>query len=140
MKRLLLLAGFTVVAGCTQPADNVAPVARLRLPALADARRPVPVDATASTDDDGAITSYTYIFGDGSPAVTRPDARVEHLFVSSGRFEVEVTVTDNAGATATARRFLTLVDNFTPPYCTGSNDCQTQQACDTDAGVCVEGP
>lgn len=140
MKRLVVLLALTAAAACSQTQENTPPVARLRIPALADARRPVWVDASSSSDEDGAITSYTYIFGDGSPAVTRPDGRVEHLFVSSGRFEVEVTVTDNAGATSVARRFLTLVDNYTPPYCAGASDCETAQACDVDAGVCVEGP
>lgn len=130
-----------LVAGCTQSSsENVPPTARLQLAALGDARLPVLVDATASKDDDGQITTYRYLFGDGTPEVTRPDAKVEHVYPGAGRFQVMVEVTDDQGATGRVSRFITLVDTFTPPYCAQDTDCATQQVCNVDAGVCLEGP
>ena len=36
-------------------------------------------------------------------------------------------------------REVTLVDRFTPPYCSVSSDCESDAGvCDTDAGICWE--
>jgi len=56
-----------------------------------------------SYDPDGTIVSYTWDFGDGTPAVTvrSPTSQVTHSFATCGDYTVTLTVTDNDGATAT---------------------------------------
>jgi PKD repeat protein len=55
-------------------------------------------DASASSDPDGSISSYAWTFGDGSTG-TGPIAT--RTYTTAGTFTVQLTVTDNAGATAT---------------------------------------
>jgi PKD repeat protein len=136
--RLLVALTMVTVAACP-PAEgpNAPPVARMDTPTVADARLPVLLDATRSQDRDGTITTYTYLFGDGSPAVTRADSSYRHVFPGPGRFTMQLTVEDDAGATDSLTRLITLVDTFTPPYCTVTADCEPGQYCEPD-GVCWE--
>lgn len=61
------------------------------------------LDATASTDGDGSITSYAWDFGDGRTETTT-DASTTHAYDSAGPVVVTLTVTDNdAGTGAFAR-------------------------------------
>jgi PKD repeat protein len=50
-----------------------------------------------SKDDDGAIVSWAWTFGDGG---TSTEANPEHTYDDRGRYEVVLTVTDDLGATA----------------------------------------
>jgi PKD repeat protein len=50
-------------------------------------------DGSTSQDPDGSITSYSWDFKDGN---TAKGAVVDHLFTTSGTFEVSLTVTDDA--------------------------------------------
>ncbi|MEW5852990.1 MAG: PKD domain-containing protein [Myxococcota bacterium] len=135
MKRwLLLLALCPACAGSTP--ENKVPQARLRTPTVADARLPVTLDAARSVDEDGTIVSYSYLFGDGTPEVTRQESSVQHVFPGPGRFTMRLTVKDNADGTASLTREITLVDNFTPPYCErDAGGCDDEQTCEDD-GVC----
>src|SRR5689334_17985690 len=93
------LLSWLAIAACTGRAqENQAPVAKLRTPAIADARQPLTLDARASTDPDGAVVSFTYGFGDGSPSVTRQENETQHVFVGPGRFTMELTVKDDHDA------------------------------------------
>lgn len=56
----------------------------------------VSVDGTPSTDDDGTIVSYAWDFGDGA---TSSDAVTTYTYAESGTYTVELTVTDEDGAT-----------------------------------------
>jgi PKD repeat protein len=58
-------------------------------------------DASASTDDDGSISSYAWSFGDGGTGSGR---QVTHSFDESGSYPVTLTVTDNAGSSSTLTR------------------------------------
>ena len=58
-------------------------------------------DAAGSSDPDGTISSYRWIFGDGTSGTGRV---AEHIYQSDGSFDVMLTVTDNRGDTATAAR------------------------------------
>ena len=58
-------------------------------------------DASASTDPDGQISSYSWKFGDGSTGLGRT---VSHAYATSGTYTTVLTVTDDSGATATATR------------------------------------
>ena len=58
----------------------------------------------ASSDPDGTIASYSWNFGDGSPAVTTPTAT--YTYAAGGPETVTLTVTDNQGATgSTSQQF-----------------------------------
>lgn len=49
-------------------------------------------DASASSDADGAVTSYVWDFGDGE---TGRFVTASHTFAAAGSYEVKLTVTDN---------------------------------------------
>lgn len=58
-----------------------------------------------STDTDGMVTSWAWTFG---TAGTSSAASPSFSFPSPGTYDVGLTVTDNAGGTATARRTVTV--------------------------------
>jgi len=58
----------------------------------------VSVDASASADEDGTISSYSWNWGDDTPAGTGKTA--QHTYAEDGTYTVTLTVTDNDGATA----------------------------------------
>jgi subtilisin-like proprotein convertase family protein len=81
------------------------PVARIgAAPNPAGPGVPVILDASASSDPDGIVTSYRWdLDGSGSYATsTGPTPFLVHAFGSPGSYPVSVLVTDNYGATATA--------------------------------------
>jgi hypothetical protein len=54
-------------------------------------------DATGSSDTDGTVASYSWNFGDGSPAGS--GATPNHVFTAGNTYPVTLTVTDNDNAT-----------------------------------------
>lgn len=70
----------------------------------------VAFDASASTDADGSIVSYSWNFGDNTSGT---GVTTSHGYTTAGTFTVTLTVTDNRGATATATR--TVVTTAGPP-------------------------
>ncbi len=79
-----------------------APTARLQI-------TPAPVgaktifNASASTSPDGAISLYTWNFGDGTSAVTRTPF-ISHVYRHAGSYQATVTVT-SAGGTSLATTY-----------------------------------
>ena len=59
----------------------------------------VKLTATASTDADGAIETYDWLFGDGSKATTT-SPNVQHRY-ADGKYTATVTVTDDHGCSTT---------------------------------------
>lgn len=55
-------------------------------------------DASGSSDPDGAVASIDWTFGTGHVA---DGSSIEYTFASAGTYTVDVTVTDDGGATAT---------------------------------------
>jgi parallel beta-helix repeat protein len=93
-----------------------APVAALSVsPAAGKAPLTVTADASASTDADGDIVSYTFAWGDGSPA-TGPQASptASKTYEQTGTFDVTVTVKDSGGRTSQVTKQV-LVSNDAPP-------------------------
>jgi len=62
-------------------------------------------NSTGSTDPDGTITGYAWKFGDGA---TWTGATASHTYADPGTYQVELTVTDNKGATHTATKPVTV--------------------------------
>jgi len=67
----------------------------------------VSFDASPSFDLDGVISSYHWEFGDGDAATTA-EPTITHAFATAATFTVQVTVTDNDGATGSTSREITI--------------------------------
>lgn len=89
-------------------------------PRSGDAPLVVRLDANGSSDPDGPITSYTWDLGDGSTAT---GDTLSHTYTAPGTYRVELTVTDNSGATDQTSTYISvsraLVD-WGGTYVTGS--------------------
>ncbi len=80
-------------------APNVAPIASFSAsPSSGKAALTVQLDASASTDVDGTISTVSWDFGDGQSG---SGVSVSHLYAIAGTYIATVTVTDDDGATAT---------------------------------------
>jgi PKD repeat protein len=67
---------------------------------------PASFDASDSKDPDGFIASYSWNFGDGTPA--QDGEAPSHTFAAAGRYTVTLEVTDDAGATARVEHVVTV--------------------------------
>ncbi len=75
--------------------SNKPPVARFSYsPHSGEYPLEVTFDASASSDPDGSVASYSWDFGDNSSGKGRV---VKHTFTSAREFEVQLTVEDNKG-------------------------------------------
>jgi len=74
----------------------------------------VAFDAAGSTDIDGPITRYAFVFGDGSPTEESATGKVSHRFTKAGTFNVLVGVLDGAGAGGLAQLTVTVTDGTAP--------------------------
>jgi len=72
----------------------------------------VSFDASGSSDSDGSIQSYSWDFGDGTTATGQT---ATHSYSSSGTYTVELTVTDDSGATDTTTQTVSVTGGNTPP-------------------------
>ena len=105
-KRLSMFAGIVailmlVAAACTPPPpDNEGPFATF-VPSVSNGPAPLAVnfDASSSGDPDGTIVQYSWDFGDFN---TGAGETIDHTFTTGGQFTVELTVTDDDGATASS--------------------------------------
>jgi thiol-disulfide isomerase/thioredoxin len=88
---LLALAVVSFVA-----AANAAPVANFSAYRLSGGAEPtVLLDASASTDPDGRIVSYQWVFGDGTSG---SGIEAEHTFPSVDRYSVRLMTIDDGGS------------------------------------------
>ncbi len=80
--------------------ENQPPTAvALASPVSGTAPLTVTFDGTGSTDPDGTIVGYSWLFGDGT---TGAEPTVTHTYTSTGTFTATLTVTDNQGAAGSA--------------------------------------
>jgi PKD repeat protein len=86
-------------------------------------------DASASTDSDGAVTSYAWDFGDGGSG---SGSLAQHDFRTSGARQVSLTVTDDEGASTTVTHEVSVTRANTAPVAQFSSSC-TFLECDFDA-------
>jgi len=74
----------------------------------------VDFDATASFGEYSSIANYTWDFGDGT-VVTLDVPITAHTFVSSGEYNVTLTVTDEYGFQNGTSTNITVLEDATPP-------------------------
>jgi len=95
---LLAVALLFVLGGCF--GRNQPPQASFTLsPPAGEAPLMVSFDASASSDPDGEIVSYSWDFGDGDRG---EGVQVTHEYQVPGTFRVVLTVVDDRGAEDTA--------------------------------------
>ena len=88
-------------------------------------------DASGSHDPDGTIVSYSWDFGDGNTAT---GATVSHAYADNGSYVVNLTVTDDDGATASAHATKTVMNR--PPvanFTESAHTVYTGESIDFDA-------
>ena len=78
---------------------NQEPVANVGGPYSGNVDNIVSFNGSSSYDNDGAISSYSWDFGDGSSGTGQTTM---HIYTSEGNYTVTLTVTDNDGSTDTA--------------------------------------
>jgi PKD repeat protein len=120
MKRSSLAASLLVVvmgslAGCGEEAidkiENKPPAAVITAEATASRGALVTFGGAFSTDEDGTIVELAWDFGDGS---TGAGGAAQHIYNAAGTFAVELTVTDDDGASDTATAQIVVDDNLAP--------------------------
>ena len=87
------------------------------------------LDATASRDSDGTITSYEWSFSDGGSAggsLTQED------FPDTGTYDVTLTVTDDGGSSSSVTQQVSVVKPNVPPTASFTPSC-TYLDCTFDA-------
>ena len=68
---------------------------------------PTTFDGSGSFDPDGTIVQYSWTFGDG---VTGTGAVADHTYAAAGNYDVTLTVTDDAGASATGELIASIAE------------------------------
>ncbi|UCF10059.1 MAG: redoxin domain-containing protein [Candidatus Bipolaricaulota bacterium] len=112
LRLVLLAATLTALVGCIGW-WNRAPVAVFsRSPVYGDSPLSVFFDARGSYDPDGLVAEYRWAFGDGSTGI---GANLSHTFDTPGDYEVELTVVDDGGRSASTIRVVSVVDPDAPP-------------------------
>ena len=92
--------------------DNVAPIiASIIQPATIKEGEAVEFKATATDTGANDTLTYSWNFGDSTPAVSGQNAT--HIFADNGNYDVSLTVTDKDG-TATTQTIVAKVDNVAP--------------------------
>ena len=66
------------------------------------------LSGAGSTDSDGAVQSYAWDFGDGTPASVSSVPTTSHTYAAAGTYQVRLTVTDDRGATDTTLHAVTV--------------------------------
>jgi len=100
---------------------NAAPTAVLTAtPTSGTAPLAVKFDGSGSYDPDTApppdtIASYTFNFGDRSPAVTQPTPIISHTYSASGIYPATLTVTDSRGLQSTNTAQVVITVRGKPP-------------------------
>ncbi|MCR9259511.1 MAG: S8 family serine peptidase [Pseudomonadaceae bacterium] len=119
------------------PPANVAPQASFTLSEVSGtAPLVITADASDSSDSDGAIESYTWSFA-GNPGIG-PVA--QFTFENSGSFDVQLTIVDDDGASATATRTVTVSDSLDTYTLRGTVRISNATAVDSDVNDRLTNP
>ena len=102
---ITLTAASCDASGGSEPAPNAPPTAQFSYtPETPTPGTEIQFDASASGDEDGSIASYKWTFSGGETVTGATTSRayaenVENQYGEDARYEVTLTVTDDAGAT-----------------------------------------
>lgn len=122
-------------ASVTYQATNQPPTAVLSVtPASGNAPLTVTASTSGASDVDGSIASSSINWGDGSAASAGPTA--SHTYNTAGTYTVTATVTDNLGASSTAKQTVTV----STAGCTLSTVNRTITICTPAANSTVSSP
>jgi PKD repeat protein len=90
-------ATATIAVSEAPASGNAKPAASFTTtPSTGDAPLAVSFNASASSDSDGSIASYAWVFGDGGSS---SGVAANHTYNTAGTYTVRLTVTDDNGAT-----------------------------------------
>jgi len=90
----------------TQP-TNTPPIAVANGPYSGNTGANISFSSAGSSDSDGTIVSYNWNFGDGNTSIS---ATPTHSYAQAGSYTVQLTVTDDGGATDVATAGVTVTD------------------------------
>lgn len=91
---------------------NGAPTAAISVdPTTGTAPEQFTFDGSGSSDGDGTVVAYEWDFGDGASSSSPTPT---HAYTAGGSYSVELTVTDNQGATGTSSLLVAVADNQLP--------------------------
>lgn len=102
---------LSTVEAFTPAPTNIAPVANAGGPYTGTEGTSVSLNGSASSDPRGAPLTYSWNFGDGSPAGS--GATPSHAYADNGTYTVSLTVANPSGATNTATSTASIA-NVTP--------------------------
>lgn len=119
MVYLITEGGLDMAPGRGEPpltfTFNYLPEAVFEAPSVVDEGTGFTLDASASASLNGAIRLYEWdLDGDGVHDLSGPEATLVHRFADDGVYTVSLTVTDDAGFSATYGAPITVTN--TPPY------------------------
>jgi PKD repeat protein len=95
----------TFTVGTGGGGGNQQPTAQAGGPYSGTAGSAISFSSAGSSDPDGSIASYNWVFGDGA---TSTQANPTHSYAVAGSFTATLTVTDNQGATASDQAAVTV--------------------------------
>lgn len=128
-------------AGCVA---RIGPSPSFSAPETAPLGHAVGFDASGSYDLSGPITTYDWDFGDGSPIDTSSGVEVEHVFPTTGTYEVSLTVGDTSGAANSSTQTKPIRIEFEPPSATiespPDNDTYTVGETIATSFACTDSP
>ncbi|HET9163285.1 MAG TPA: PKD domain-containing protein [Solirubrobacterales bacterium] len=102
-------------AGCVA---RIGPTPSFTVPESAYAGKPAGFDARGSYDLSAPLDSYEWDFGDGSPVDTSSGATVDHVYPSTGTYQVSLTVGDESGSENSTTQTRAIKIEFEPPSAT----------------------
>lgn len=107
-----------VFAASLAAAANEAPVARVvAYRAIAASGYAVVYDASSSSDADGQVVRYQWLFGDGTTGSGSP---VTHVYAQASSFTVTLLVGDNGGAATLVTQVVDVASLSTQPTATAA--------------------
>jgi heat shock protein HslJ len=99
----------------TQPPAAVPPTAAIQGPGNGYVGEPITFDASGSVNGSSPIVSYSWNFGDGSPASPSSGPNTTTLYNQAGTFQVSVVVTDQNGLSSSATMQVTISTRLGTP-------------------------